>query len=72
MLYSNKDDIKNCKEIVRSEIKNRGLDQLNGIIEIIVEDIMNITYAKGGGYSKDTLKSFAEVYFDEYMYSNLL
>ena len=72
MLFSNADDYKMCAEVVRSELFKRNVTVSDDILEKITEDVMNITYAKGGDYSYDTVQAFAEVYVEEEFYKKHL
>jgi len=72
MFFANKEDVENCKIIVRKEICERSLFQLEDVIDDIVQEIMNITYSKGGDYKENTLTAFTKLYFDNEFYNKLL
>ena len=42
------------------------------VLDKITEDVMNITYAKGGNYSYDVVQCFAETYVEEEFIKNLV
>jgi hypothetical protein len=42
------------------------------VLREITIDIMNISYAKGGDYSNDIIKSFAEIYVEERFYKKFI
>ena len=51
MLFSSANDYKRCTEIVRKELSQRNICVSDDVLDKITEDVMNITYAKGGSYS---------------------
>lgn len=72
MLFANADDYKRCTEVVRKELSKRDVNVSNDVLGKITEDVMNITYAKGGGYSCDIVQCFAETYVEEGVYKKFL
>ncbi len=68
MLYAKNEDINLCKKIVLHELKTRNLTKYNDKIDRIVEAVLNLVYSKGGDYTYDTIKPFAESYFECKMY----
>ena len=72
MLFSNANDYKMCTEIVRKELSQRNICVSHDVLDKITEDVMNITYAKGGNYSYDVVQCFAETYVEEEFYKKFL
>lgn len=68
MLFSTADDFNLCNKIVRFELNKRKINISDNVRNKIVEDVMNISYSKGGGYSSEILQSFAETYIEEEFY----
>ena len=60
MLFSSANDYKRCTEIVRKELSQRNICVSDDVLDKITEDVMNITYAKGGSYSYDIVQCFAK------------
>ncbi len=72
MLFSNDSDYKRCVEIVRRELSKRNVCVSEDTLDKITEDVMNITYAKGGSYLSDIVQCFAETYVEEEFYKKFL
>lgn len=72
MLFSNDSDYKRCTEIVRKELSKRNVSVSNDTLDKITEDVMNISYAKGGSYSSNIVQCFAETYVEEEFYKKFL
>lgn len=72
MLFSNDSDYKRCTEIVRKELSKRNVSVSNDTLDKITEDVMNISYAKGGSYSSNIVQCFAETYVKEEFYKKFL
>ena len=72
MIFSNVNDINRCKEIVKKEFIRRNIGVNDDILNKITEDIMNISYSKGGGYSDKVIHCFAETYIEEEFYKKYL
>ena len=51
---------------------HRNLCVSDDVLDKITEDVMNITYAKGGSYSYDIVQCFAETYVKEEFYKKFL
>lgn len=71
-MYEKKSDIDRCRLIVKKEIKVRELRILEKLVDVISDEILNISYSKGGDYSDSTLSAFASVYFDNALYKKYL
>lgn len=54
-------DYKRCEKIVRGILDHEA--SVN--VQELTLEIMNISYAKGGGYSSDTITAFAKTYIRE-------
>lgn len=72
MIFSDKNDISRCTEIVKNELTKNNIDVDEVAINKITLDIMNISYSKGGDYSNDIIQSFAETYVEEGFYKKFL
>ncbi|MCK4260868.1 MAG: hypothetical protein KAX49_17960 [Halanaerobiales bacterium] len=44
----------------------------NDIVEKVTIDIMNISYLKGGDYSNQVIRSFAETYIQQEFYKKFV
>lgn len=59
--YATDMDYDRCEKIVRGV-----LDQEESVnVQELTLEIMNISYAKGGGYSSDTIIAFAKTYISK-------
>ena len=72
MIFSSANDYKRCTEIVRKKLSQRNICVSDDVLDKITEDVMNITYAKGGSYSYDIVQCFAETYVEEEFYKKFL
>lgn len=72
MIFSDKNDVSRCIEIVRKKLAERNVSVNEEVLKKITEDIMNISYSKGGDYSDGIIRSFAEVYIKERFYKKFL
>jgi len=72
MLYAQEKDIERCMKIVESELAKGNVVVDGKTLKEITIDIMNISYSKGGGYSNDIIKSFAETYVEEGFYKKFI
>ena len=68
MIFANESDINRCKIIVEELLKKAGVAINSKLLESVTMDIMNISYSKGGDYSDEIIKSFAEVYISREKY----
>jgi hypothetical protein len=71
MIYADDEDIKRCFKIINNELKKQNVVLNEELIKKITIDVMNISYSKGGDYSNDVIKSFAEVYIEDGLYKKL-
>mgnify|MGYP001119264671 FL=1 len=72
MLFSQGDDFSRCFEIVKKELQGKNIVVKDNILKRITEDIMNISYAKGGDYSREIIYSFANTYIERGLYKKYL
>lgn len=72
MLFSKKDDFNRCSEIVKKKLQGKNIIVKNAELKRITEDIMNISYAKGGDYSREIIDSFADTYIEHGLYKSIL
>lgn len=72
MQFSTKGDFKRCSEIVRKELASKNVIVKDVILKKITEDVMNISYAKGGDYSSDIIYGFAKGYIEHGLYKKHL
>lgn len=72
MIFASKEDVSRCTLIVKEQLGKRGVGVADDIFKKITEDIMNISYSKGGDYSDKIIRSFAETYIEEGFYEKYL
>ena len=72
MLFSQEDDFSRCSEIVRKGLQGKNIVVKDAVLKKITEDIMNISYAKGGDYSREIIYSFANTYIEHGLYKKYL
>lgn len=72
MIFASKEDVSKCTWIVKEQLGKRGVGVADDIFKKITEDIMNISYSKGGDYSDKIIRSFAETYIEEGFYEKYL
>lgn len=57
---------------MREELTRKDIIVGEGILDRITEDIMNISYSKGGDYSSEIIRRFAKGYFEKGLYKRYL
>ena len=72
MIFAKREDVDRCAEIVRAELEKRDGKINNDILNKITEDIMNISYSKGGDYSDTIIQRYAETYIEKGFYKEYL
>ncbi len=72
MQFSKRDDFNRCSEIVRKKLQGKNIVVKDAELKRITEDIMNISYAKGGDYSREIIDSFADTYIEHGLYKTIL
>ncbi len=72
MQFSKRDDFNRCSEIVRKKLQGKNIVVKDAELKRITEDIMNISYAKGGDYSGEIIDSFADTYIEHGLYKTIL
>lgn len=72
MIFAEQNDIFRCTEIVRDELTKKNIKVDEDVLNKITVDIMNISYSKGGDYSNEIIRSFAETYIEEGFYKKFL
>ncbi len=72
MLFSQKDDFSRCSEIVRKKLQEKNIVVEDVVLKRITEDVMNISYAKGGDYSREIIYSFANSYVEHGLYKKYI
>ncbi len=72
MQFSKRDDFNRCSEIVRKKLQGKNIVVKDAELKRITEDIMNISYAKGGDYSREIIGSFADTYIEHGLYKTIL
>ena len=70
-MFSKSDDLRICTEFVRKEMAKKSVILNDDILKEITQDIMNITYAKGGG-TRDVFQDFAKAYIERELYKKVL
>ncbi|WP_455004392.1 succinylglutamate-semialdehyde dehydrogenase [Capnocytophaga gingivalis] len=60
--YAIAEDLQKCMVIVREILDNKAITINEEHCQAIALEVMGISYAKGGDYSSETIKSFAEGY----------
>ncbi len=72
MLFSKRGDFNRCSEIVKKKLQRKNIDVNDAELKKITENIMNISYAKGGDYSREIIDSFADTYIEHGLYKKYL
>lgn len=72
MLLSTRDDFSRCTEIVEKELLKKSIVVEKAILRSITEDVMNISYAKGGDDSSQIIRSFAKTYVEHGLYKKYI
>ncbi|MBI9015485.1 MAG: hypothetical protein JEZ08_24840 [Clostridiales bacterium] len=72
MMFVKESDKVRCSSIVLNEIETLDLQVLKNFIKEISEEILNISYSKGGDYTESMLSAFAAGYFGKEMYKKYL
>lgn len=70
--YATENDVIRCAEIVRKELSNKNVTVNDNVLKEITEDIMGISYAKGGDYSDNIIQSYARTYINYGFYKKFL
>ena len=60
--YATAEDLQKCMVIVREILDSKAITINEEYCQAIALEIMGISYAKGGDYSSEIIKSFAESY----------
>ena len=60
--YATTEDLQKCMVIVREILDNQAITINEEHCQAIALEVMGISYAKGGDYSSEIIKSFAESY----------
>ena len=56
------EDLRKCMVVVREILDNKAITVSDEQCQVITLEVMGISYAKGGDYCSETIKSFAEGY----------
>lgn len=70
-MFLEDDDLRICTQFVRKEMSKKRVTVNEDILKEITQDIMNITYAKGGG-TRDDFQGFAKGYIEHELYKKIL
>lgn len=62
MIGISEEDFKIGRKVVQKKLQSHHIDVTDEVLAEITRDIMNISYAKGGGYSAEHISAFAEAY----------
>ncbi|WP_338129049.1 succinylglutamate-semialdehyde dehydrogenase [Capnocytophaga gingivalis] len=62
--YATIEDLQKCMVIVREILDSKAITINEEHCQAIALEVMGISYAKGGDYSSETIKSFAESYLN--------
>lgn len=65
-------DYLRCVDIVRKELTRRNILVDENVLERIVQDVLNISYAKGGGCSNEIVEGFAAGYIGKGLHRKFL
>ena len=60
--YATTEDLQKCMVIVREILDSKAININEEYCQAIALEVMGISYAKGGDYSPEIIKSFAESY----------
>ena len=60
--YATTEDLQKCMVIVREILDSKAITINEEYCQAIALEVMGISYAKGGDYSPEVIKSFAESY----------
>ena len=60
--YATTEDLQKCMVIVREILDSKAITINDEQLQSITLEVMGISYAKGGDYSSEIIKSFAESY----------
>ena len=60
--YATAEDLRKCMVVIREILDNKAITIKEGHCQAIALEVMEISYAKGGDYSSEIIKSFAESY----------
>ena len=60
--YATAEDLQKCMVIVREILDSKAITINEEYCQAIALEVMGISYAKGGDYSSEIIKSFAESY----------
>ena len=60
--YAPTEDLQKCMVIVREILNSKAITINDEQCQAIALEVMGISYAKGGDYSSEIIKSFAESY----------
>lgn len=58
-MFDISDYYNSCKNIILSLLNDKNIKLSNEKLDIIIRDILNITYAIGGGFDDSTLRAIA-------------
>ena len=62
--YATAEDLQKCMVIVREILDSKAITINDEQCQAIALEVMGISYAKGGDYSSETIKSFVEGYLN--------
>ncbi|WP_314199386.1 succinylglutamate-semialdehyde dehydrogenase [Capnocytophaga sputigena] len=60
--YATAEDLQKCMVVVREILDSKAITINEEYCQAIALEVMGISYAKGGDYSSEVIKSFAESY----------
>ena len=60
--YATAEDLQKCMVIVREILDSKAININEEYCQAIALEVMGISYAKGGDYSSEIIKSFAKSY----------
>ena len=61
-LYATAEDLQKCMVVIREILDSKAITINEEYCQAIALEVMGISYAKGGDYSPEIIKSFAESY----------
>jgi hypothetical protein len=70
--YATEQDIENSKITVKEEIEKHNINMTEEDLEKLTEYVMWISYAKGGAYSTEEIKSYAEIFVGDELYKEVI
>ncbi|MBR1599759.1 MAG: hypothetical protein IJ661_12725 [Lachnospiraceae bacterium] len=72
MIFENAGDFERCINVVKLKLNAGNIVVSDKVLHEITRDIMNISYAKGGGYSPDIIAAFTDGYIEHGLFKKYM